>query len=147
MKRVFVFVLLWITVPAVITAATKQTRSERRIKPEGKLSETSAPPVESDFERIVLPRSLEGPIDPQTYVLGPSDELLLVLRGPDTRLHYLLVLPEGNVILPNVGSMPASGRTLSEFRDDVKRSLSRYYRNIEIDCHLSRPRSFVVFVL
>jgi hypothetical protein len=39
-------------------------------------------------------RSLEGPIDSDTYVLGPSDELLLILRGPDTRFHLLRVLPE-----------------------------------------------------
>ncbi|MEE9268941.1 MAG: SLBB domain-containing protein [Candidatus Krumholzibacteria bacterium] len=147
MKRVIVFVVLWVVIAVFAMAADAQTRSERRVDVRGKSGEDSSPPVESDFEKIVVPRSLEGAIDPATYVLGPSDELLLVLRGPETKVHYLLVLPEGNVILPNVGSMRASGRTLSEFREEVKRSLGRYYRNVEIDCQLSRPRRFVVFVL
>ncbi|MFQ5511264.1 MAG: SLBB domain-containing protein [Candidatus Krumholzibacteriia bacterium] len=147
MKRVIILAVLWVIAPVVGTAAPEKTSSQRRVAAEGKKAEASSPPLEADFEKVVLPRSLEGPIDPDAYVLGPSDELLLVLRGPDTRIHYLLVLPEGNVILPNVGSMPASGRTLSEFRSEVKRSLGRFYRNIEIDCQLSRPRSFVVFVL
>ncbi|MDH3216386.1 MAG: SLBB domain-containing protein, partial [Candidatus Krumholzibacteria bacterium] len=92
-------------------------------------------------------QGLEGPVDPNTYILGPSDQLLLILRGSETTLEYLRIFPEGNVILPNYGAIDASGLTLAEFRDRVRQELRRFYRNVDIDCQLSVPRTFVVFVL
>jgi len=93
-----------------------------------------------------VPTSLEGPIDPETYVLGPSDELSLIVRGPETTFHQLRVLPEGYVVLPNIGPYKAAGLTLARLRADVKEALKRYYRNVEIDLLLTKPRSFVVYV-
>jgi protein involved in polysaccharide export with SLBB domain len=94
-----------------------------------------------------LADALEGPIDPATYVLGPSDQLLVILKGPETSMHYLRVFPEGNVILPNYGAFQASGLTLADFTDRVREALRRYYRNMEIDVQLSVPRRFLVYVL
>lgn len=108
------------------------------------------PPVveeEEEPERVEPPKSLEGPIDPDKYVLGPSDELVLILRGPETVTHTLRVLPEGNVILPNFGILYATGLTLTDFRSKVRTSLRRYYLNVKIECELVRPRMFVVHVL
>lgn len=94
-----------------------------------------------------LAEPLEGPVDPATYVLGPSDQLLVILKGPETALHYLRVFPEGNVILPNYGAFQASGLTLKEFTDRVREVLKTYYRNVDMDVQLSVPRRFVIYVL
>jgi protein involved in polysaccharide export with SLBB domain len=94
-----------------------------------------------------LGEALEGPVDPETYILGPSDQLLVILKGPETSLHYLRVFPEGNVILPNYGAFYASGLTLADFAERVREVLRRYYRNVEIDVQLSLPRNFVIYVL
>jgi len=93
-----------------------------------------------------VPTSLEGPIDPETYILGPSDELSLIIRGPETTFHQLRVLPEGYVVLPNLGPYNAAGVTLSRLRADLREALKRYYKNVEIDLLLTKPRSFVVYV-
>jgi protein involved in polysaccharide export with SLBB domain len=90
---------------------------------------------------------LEGPVDPATYVLGPSDQLLMILKGPETALHYLRVFPEGNVILPNYGAFQASGLTLAEFTKQVRVVLQAYYRNVDVDIQLSVPRRFLIYVL
>jgi len=94
-----------------------------------------------------LATALEGPIDPAAYVLGPSDQLLMILKGPETEMHFLRVFPEGNVILPNYGAFHASGLTLEKFTVQVREHLRRYYRNIDIDVQLSVPRTFIVYVL
>ena len=93
-----------------------------------------------------IPTSLDGPVDPETYVLGPSDELSLVLRGPDAVVHALRVLPEGYVLLPNVGPFNAAGLTLARLKADVRGTLERYYPKVEIDLLLTKPRSFVAYV-
>ena len=93
-----------------------------------------------------LAEALEGPVDPATYVLGPSDQLLVILKGPETALHYLRIFPEGNVMLPNHGAFQASGLTLAVFTERVGEALRQYYRNIEIDVQLSVPRRFLIYV-
>lgn len=94
-----------------------------------------------------LGEALEGPIDPATYVLGPSDQLLVILKGGETSMHYLRVFPEGNVVLPNHGAFQAAGLTLEAFTERIRELLQRYYRNMEIDVQLSVPRRFLIYVL
>jgi protein involved in polysaccharide export with SLBB domain len=92
-------------------------------------------------------RGLDAPVDPDTYVLGPADELVLVLRGQVQRDVRLTVLPEGVVILPNYGAYPVAGMTVTQFRNEVKAHLDRYYKNVEFHCQLVATRRFVVYVL
>jgi protein involved in polysaccharide export with SLBB domain len=111
-------------------------------------TESHANPKEAEQPEVLSTSPLlEKPIDPASYVLGPSDELMLIVRGADTKAFDLRVYPEGNVILPNVGAFRAAGLTLADFRARVREVLARYYRNTEIDCQLTLPRKFLVFVL
>lgn len=93
-----------------------------------------------------VPTSLDGPVDPETYVLGPSDELSLILRGPEVVVHALRVLPEGYVLLPNAGPFMAAGMTLAGAKAGVREALERYYKRVEIDLLLTKTRSFVAYV-
>lgn len=106
--------------------------------------EREARGTDSDFVRLT---PLEGKIDPDTYVLGPWDELALFIKGADQDMKKLLVLPEGNIVLPNVGVIEAAGLTLTAFRVELKKVLSKFYRNVEIDCQLARPRQFAAYIL
>ena len=40
-------------------------------------------------EAARVPRALEGPIDPDPYVLGPMDELRVVDHGPQIQTYFL----------------------------------------------------------
>ena len=101
---------------------------------------------QSDLEKLIPPRALDGPIDPDTYVLGPLDELLVIVHGATTTTHILTVLPEGNIVLPNAGPFMVAGMTLTEFRAEADKQLKRFYPDVDIDIQLSRPRTFVVYV-
>jgi protein involved in polysaccharide export with SLBB domain len=90
---------------------------------------------------------LDAPVDPDTYVLGPADELLLVLRGQVQRESRLKVLPEGVVILPNYGAFPVAGLTVTQFRDTVQTHLDKFYKNVKFECQLVATRRFIVYVL
>jgi protein involved in polysaccharide export with SLBB domain len=103
-------------------------------------------PTQPERVRFTSPEALEAAIDPATYVLGPQDLLAVMIRAGEVRVEHLAVLPDGAVLLPNVGSLPAAGRTLEQFGDDLHRLLSRSYRNFELECHLALPRQIRVFV-
>lgn len=158
MRRVLVFYAM-LALAAPLAASGQGTASSDRTMYSQWMANQNPPPVSTPVtegqalaapkENVLLynvPTSLEGPIDPETYILGPSDELSLIVRGPETTFHQLRVLPEGYVMLPNVGPYRAAGLTLARLRDDVREALKRYYKNVEIDLLLTKPRSFVVYV-
>ncbi len=89
---------------------------------------------------------LERAVDPETYVLGPYDRLIVSMLGPEQRTYSIAVLPEGDVFLPGVGAVRADGLTLAEFRSSLIERVSDVFRNIELFCYLEMPRTFRVFV-
>lgn len=95
--------------------------------------------------RFTLP-DLEKVVNPDEYILGPYDQLIINLVGPEPRSFSVLVLPEGDVFLPGVGAIHADGLTLSEFRESLSQTFSKYFKNIELFCYLKMPRRFKVFV-
>jgi polysaccharide export outer membrane protein len=44
----------------------------------------------------------------------------------------IVIQPDGNVVLPLVGQVPAAGRTVEDFRDDVTKLYSRYQKEPQI---------------
>jgi len=104
---------------------------------------TEKPGYGEAFEKVPM---LEKAVDPDLYVLGPYDRLLINLMGPEPRTYHLPVLPEGYVFLPGVGAIHADGLTLSEFRRRLSKKVYEYFRNIELYCYLEVPRVFRVFV-
>ena len=92
------------------------------------------------------PPLLEGPVDPELYILGPYDRLLINLVGPEPRSFSLTVLPEGEIFLPGIGAIRAEGLSLAGFRDVLAGKVNEFFKNIEIFCYLEVPRTFRVFV-
>ncbi len=89
---------------------------------------------------------LEKAVDPDQYVLGPGDGLVVSIMGPDPRMFALNVLPEGDILIPGIGPVHADGLTLTEFRRALATKVNTYFRNIELYCYLETPALFRVFV-
>jgi len=99
------------------------------------------------YERVVLASTkLEKAVDPDSYVLGPYDGIVVSIMGPEPRVFSLTVLPEGDVLMPGVGVIHADGLTLTEFRRALASKVDAYFHNIELYCYLETPAAFRVFV-
>ena len=100
--------------------------------------------------RLLMPSSgfpiLEKAVNPDSFVLGPSDRLIMTIMGTEPRTYVLSVLPEGYVLVPGVGPIRADGLTLTEFRRELAARVEKYFRNIELYCYLETPALFRVFV-
>jgi protein involved in polysaccharide export with SLBB domain len=92
------------------------------------------------------PDLFEASVDPTVYVLGPGDILAFMLVVGETRTEQLPVLPEGVVLVPNVGPVQASGKTLAGFRDALRTAVAKRYRDFELYCYLLRQRQFRIYV-
>jgi protein involved in polysaccharide export with SLBB domain len=143
---------------ASVTIAAAQSTRGRTNKPADPVAAAQAKTIQQQQEQMLMlqsemqgvkpiPRGLDAPVNPDTYIIGPSDEFVLVLRGQVQREEILTVLPEGTIILPNYGALPVAGLTITGFRAELKKHIDRFYKNVEFDCQLVVPRSFIVYVL
>jgi len=101
---------------------------------------------EKEPSRFSVPDVLEGVLSDTHYVLGPLDFLSITIAAGEVRTETVPVLPEGVVVIPNVGVVSASGLTLAEFRQALQRAVATRYQNFELYCHLARAREVRVFV-
>ncbi|HWP02686.1 MAG TPA: SLBB domain-containing protein, partial [Gemmatimonadaceae bacterium] len=94
-----------------------------------------------------------GPV-PSTYVIGPGDELVLIITG-DVELSYTLpVTREGFIVIPQVGQIWVNGLTLERVRNQLFSHLGRVYSGVRrgpgattrFDVSLGRLRTNQVFV-
>jgi len=89
---------------------------------------------------------LEKAVDPDKYILGPYDRLVINILSPEPRTFSLMILPEGYLFIPGVGGIYANGLTLNQFRERLAKEVDKFFHDVEVHCYLSVPRTFRVFV-
>ncbi len=90
--------------------------------------------------------ALESVINPDNYVVGPSDGFGISIWTDPPRTLRLTVTPEGTLIVPTVGEFHVSGLTLTRTRETVGAEIKKRYKFGEATVTLVAPRSVVVMV-
>jgi protein involved in polysaccharide export with SLBB domain len=112
------------------------------------------------FDIFELPSSTFEPVlnlaSPPSYLLGPGDEIVITVWG-ETKLNYQLQINrEGNVVVPDVGPVSATGSTIGELKQRLLRRMASIYSGLDsrygspntfLDVSLSKLRVLQVFVL
>ena len=80
------------------------------------------------------------------YVLGPGDELVVVLRGQENSEARPIVDRNGQVTLSRLGPISASGRSFGSFRQDVQAAVRRAYVATDASVSVARMRQISVLV-
>ncbi len=94
---------------------------------------------------------IEGAV-PDTYILGPQDELTIYLWGPSVDFGVLQsryevkVNRDGTIYIQNLGVYNVSSMSLGSLKELLRRELSRKYKGVNVDVTLSRMRKFRVYV-
>jgi len=83
---------------------------------------------------------------PDTYLIGPGDNIIISLWGRVQQEWNLTVDREGQVFIPRVGEIPAWGMTLDEFKERLDTHLSNVYTGFERRVTLGKIRTIKVFV-
>lgn len=85
---------------------------------------------------------LEGPINPQTYRLGPGD-LIGVNVMSDVNEEYLArVSADGTLRIATIGILAAAGKTFAQAKAEILEMAKRSYRSSEIAIYLVEIRTF-----
>ena len=89
---------------------------------------------------------LEGPVDPDSYLVGPGDGFELSIGGMIPLSQRITVSAGGTLVVPDVGSFYVADRTLRSVQSEVRSELRRHFRNVDSDIVLAEPRQFYVHV-
>jgi protein involved in polysaccharide export with SLBB domain len=83
---------------------------------------------------------------PDNYMMGEGDEIVVVLRGQENITYRQRVNRDGQVILPRLTPISASGRTFGEFRSLLQRQVAQGYLSTDAFVSLGDARQISVFV-
>jgi polysaccharide export outer membrane protein len=91
--------------------------------------------------------ALESTIDPESYVVGPSDLIAVNLWMSPPLSFNLNVSPEGTLIIPTVGEVRVAGLKLSSAKEKILAAVRRKYLTAPITATLVKPRPIIVSVV
>lgn len=82
------------------------------------------------------------------YRIGPGDKLRVSVWKHDEVSQEVTVRPDGNVSLPLIGDVPASGRSGREIAKDVETRLAKYYSEpVPVTVLVLEVKSYKVYVI
>jgi polysaccharide export outer membrane protein len=110
---------------------------------QGTEEEKALPPVSAPVKGEQI---LEKNIDPEEYVVGAGDVLSIDLWGEVNYSCQLQITPEGNLLIPRVGSVEVSGKSLKEAKKIIQEAIMTSYRNVRVTVTLVGLRRFKVTV-
>jgi len=90
---------------------------------------------------------LEHPLDPGQYMVGPSDQLTVLISTTSPMLYDLVISPDAKVIIPLVGEIDVRGLTLAQAKQAIEGAVGRAYRTPSVSVSLKRMRQFKVNVI
>ena len=80
------------------------------------------------------------------YILGPGDEISVSLRGQENSDFRTTVARDGNVVLPRLPPVAASGRSFESFRQDIEAAVHRAYVASTASVSIGKVRQVNVLV-
>ncbi len=133
---------LALLVAALALPADAQVGSDRADLSAAAEAARAATTARRSLNRIAL----EGPVDAATYRVGPGDVFSISIGGSVPRQTEVVVSADGTLAVPEAGSFPVAGRTLSAVQSTVAAALRQRYLNVPTDVTLAAPREFYVHV-
>ncbi len=84
---------------------------------------------------------------PETYVLGPGDEVIIDVYGASQNTLQLTVSPEGTVTVPGYGPIQVSGLTVAAANAKVRATLGSRYASSNVKLTVGQTRTIMVNVM
>jgi protein involved in polysaccharide export with SLBB domain len=115
----------------------------------------------NDMSKPAIP--LESEIDPNEYLLGPGDQLHIVVTSLENKMlpgqefdlfiaetieYYEFIGPVGELTLPSIGQFSTTGKTYKQIKDEIISIASKKsYKKIQTTVRLASLRTFKIQVL
>jgi len=84
---------------------------------------------------------------PSDYILGPGDEIKIILYGNNNKKYNLIVTREGEIFLPEIGPISVAGLTFSNLKESVEEIVKNEIIGTQVSLTLGNLRSISIFIL
>ena len=84
---------------------------------------------------------------PQSYVLGPGDELIVDVYGASQASNKYKVAPDGSVVIPRIGPVGVSGLTVEKAQAKITKAMGEHYQNSSIKVSVGQTRTISISVM
>jgi polysaccharide export outer membrane protein len=101
------------------------------------------------YDQVGRPSSVTVPLTgamSDDYVLGPGDQIIVSLRGQENGEYRANVDRNGQVTLPRINPIAATGRTFGSFRQELEAAVHRSYVATEAFINIGNVRQISVLV-
>ncbi|MEX0721067.1 MAG: polysaccharide biosynthesis/export family protein [Balneolaceae bacterium] len=89
----------------------------------------------------------DGVVDKNTYQLGPNDLITVGIEASENIvLRALVVNPQGDIIIPMLGSVNVANQTIAEAQETINEAAKEVFRNPNSTITLERARPLTVYV-
>ncbi|MGN1214948.1 MAG: SLBB domain-containing protein [Candidatus Cryptobacteroides sp.] len=89
----------------------------------------------------------ENAATPETYVLGPGDEVIVDVWGSSEVSVRQKISPDGRITVPQIGPIVLGGMSIGDARKKVAREFGRVYSTGNVSLTLGQIRSIQVHVM
>lgn len=83
----------------------------------------------------------------ENYILGPGDTLSITMWGTINSHREFAVDRNGEITIPRVGAVKVWGLSYEKAKEVIEKSVSRYFKNFELNVTLGRLRAIQVYVV
>jgi len=84
---------------------------------------------------------------PSDYILGPGDEIKIILFGNKNRKYTLEVTRDGDIFFPDIGPISVAGLTFLDLKETIKEIVENQIIGTNVSLTLGALRSINIFVL
>jgi len=84
---------------------------------------------------------------PSDYVLGPGDEIRIILFGNTNNKYNLKVTRDGDIFVPEFGPVTVAGSTFAGLKDVIQQLVSNQLIGTQVSVTLGELRSIEIYVL
>ena len=84
---------------------------------------------------------------PQTYRVGPGDEVIVDIYGASQKTIQTTVSPDGEIVIEGFGPVQVSGLTVTQATQRLRSQLGARYKSSQIKLSLGQTRTIMVNVM
>ncbi len=90
---------------------------------------------------------IDEAVNSEKYHVGPGDQLHInIISSNETFDHNLIISPAGNLLIPSAGIINCKDMTLIKLKNEIKRVIKTWNKNVKINVELEGIRQFRVLV-
>ena len=87
-----------------------------------------------------------GPV-PEDYIIGPEDEIVLIVSGNFNEVHHCTVDRDGRIVVPELGPLSVAGLRFGDLAGYIKTGYEQVRKDFELTVSMGRLRRIKVHVV